>query len=40
MLAMVLPSGALPAPLVIEAACLIANTFALTASCIAGMARS
>ena len=40
MLAMVLPSGALPAPLVVEAACSGPSTIALTAFCIAGMARS
>ena len=40
MLAMVLPSGALPAPLIIAAVCLIANTIALTSAGFAGMARS
>ena len=40
MLAMVLPSCTFLAPLIIAAACLIASTFALTAFCIAGMARS
>ena len=40
MLAMVLPSGVPPAPLVIAAGCSCPSTIALTPSCFAGMARS
>ena len=40
MLAMVLPSGALPAPLVVEAACSGPSTLALASAGFAGMARS